>query len=110
MLPIIIFSILLGLSMSFAGEHGKRISDFFTDMMEVVMKLVGIVLLIAPYGVFALIAGMAATTGWSTFAGLLMYVMLVFAALLVRASVAYMLLFMIWYVFSSLRYHTLIRY
>src|SRR5690625_79252 len=59
MLPIIIFSILLGLSMSFAGEHGRRISDFFTAMMEVVLKLMGIVMLIAPYAVFALIAGLS---------------------------------------------------
>ncbi|HLR13203.1 MAG TPA: dicarboxylate/amino acid:cation symporter [Burkholderiaceae bacterium] len=105
MLPIIIFSILLGLSMSFAGEHGKRISDFFTDMMEVVMKLVGIVMLIAPYGVFALIAGMAATTGWSTFAGLLKYVVLVMAALIVQAAVAYPLLLKLWSGLSPVRFY-----
>lgn len=105
MLPIIIFSILLGLSMSFAGEHGKRISDFFTDMMEVVMKLVGIVMLIAPYGVFALIASMAATTGWSTFAGLLKYVVLVMAALIVQAAVAYPLLLKLWSGLSPVRFY-----
>ncbi|HLS05264.1 MAG TPA: dicarboxylate/amino acid:cation symporter [Wenzhouxiangella sp.] len=104
MLPIIIFSILLGLSMSFAGEHGRRISDFFTDMMEVVMKLVGIVMLIAPYGVFALIAGMAATTGWSTFAGLLKYVVLVMAALIVQAAVVYPLLLKLWSGLSPVRF------
>lgn len=92
MLPIIIFSILLGLAMSFAGESGRRVADFFTDLMEVVMKLVGIVMLIAPYGVFALIAGMAATTGWETFAGVIKYVVLVLAMLIVHASVVYPLL------------------
>ncbi|RFF26936.1 MULTISPECIES: dicarboxylate/amino acid:cation symporter [unclassified Wenzhouxiangella] len=92
MLPIIIFSILLGLAMSFAGESGRRIGEFFTDFMEVVMKLVGIVMLIAPYGVFALIAGMAATTGWGTFAGVLKYVFLVMGMLIVHAAVVYPLL------------------
>jgi len=92
MLPIIIFSILLGLAMSFAGESGKRIGEFFNDFMEVVMKLVGIVMLIAPYGVFALIAGMAATTGWATFAGVLKYVFLVMAMLIIHAAVVYPLL------------------
>ncbi len=92
MLPIIIFSILLGLAMSFAGESGKRIGEFFTDFMEVVMKLVGIVMLIAPYGVFALIAGMAATTGWGTFAGVLKYVFLVLGMLIIHAAVVYPLL------------------
>ncbi|NEZ04889.1 dicarboxylate/amino acid:cation symporter [Wenzhouxiangella sp. XN201] len=92
MLPIIIFSILLGLAMSFAGESGRRVADFFNDFMEVVMKLVGIVMLIAPYGVFALIAGMAATTGWETFAGVIKYVVLVLAMLILHASVVYPLL------------------
>lgn len=92
MLPIIIFSILLGLAMSFAGDAGQRIGDFFKDFMDVVMKLVGIVMLIAPYGVFALIAGMAATTGWATFAGVIKYVLLVMAMLIVHAAVVYPLL------------------
>lgn len=89
MIPIIIFSILLGLAMSFAGRPGKRIGDFFADMMEVVMKLVGIVMLVAPFGVFALIASMTATTGWGTFAGVLKYVVLVMAMLIVHAAVVY---------------------
>jgi Na+/H+-dicarboxylate symporter len=89
MLPIIIFSILLGLAMSFAGKSGQRIGEFFNDFMEVVMKLVGIVMLIAPYGVFALIAGMAATTGWETFLGVIKYVLLVLGMLIFHAAVVY---------------------
>lgn len=89
MLPIIVFAILFGLAMSFSGPAGKRISAFFDDMMVVVMKLVGIVMLMAPWGVFALIARMAATTGWSTFAGLLKYVILVMTVLVIQALVTY---------------------
>jgi len=89
MLPIIIFSIMLGLAMSFAGEPGKRVGEFFNDFMTVVMKLVGIVMLIAPYGVFALIAGMAATTGWDTFLGVIKYVLLVLGMLVFHAAVVY---------------------
>ena len=89
MLPIIVFAILLGLAMSFAGKPGQRISEFFTDFMDVVMKLVGIVMLIAPYGVFALITTMAATTGWETFAGVIKYVLLVLGILIVHAAVVY---------------------
>ena len=91
-LAVIVFAILLGLAISFAGEPGRRIGAFFTDMMEVVMKLVGIVMLLAPYGVFALVAAMAASTGWSTFAGVLKYVGLVFAVLIFHALVTYPLL------------------
>ena len=74
---------------SFAGKSGQRVSEFFSDFMDVVMKLVGIVMLIAPYGVFALITTMAATTGWGTFAGVIKYVLLVMGILVLHAAVVY---------------------
>lgn len=89
MLAIIVFSIMFGLAMSFAGEPGRRVGAFFIDLMDVVMKLVGIVMLIAPYGVFALLAAMAANTGWGTFAGVLKYVLLVFGMLILQAALVY---------------------
>ncbi len=109
MLPLIVFSILLGLAMSFAGRKGKRTSDFFVDFMEVVMKLVGIVMLIAPYGVFALIASMAATTGWGTFAGVLKYVVLVLTMLLVHAAVVYPTLLKLFTGLSPLTFYRQIK-
>ena len=71
MLPIIVFSVLLGLAISFAGRGGAKVAELFEQLNTVVMRLVGIVMTMAPYGVFALIARMAATTGWETFAGVL---------------------------------------
>jgi len=89
MLPIIVFSILLGLAIAFAGEQGKRVAGIFRDLDGVIMRLVGIVMSLAPYGVFALIARLGATTGWGTFGGVLKYVLLVFAVLIVHALVVY---------------------
>ncbi|MFN2333829.1 MAG: dicarboxylate/amino acid:cation symporter [Wenzhouxiangellaceae bacterium] len=89
MLPIIIFAILIGLSISISGEPGKRIGRFFADFNEVVMSLVGFVMMLAPYGVFALIAVLAATTGWHTFVGVLKYVVLVLVMLVVHAALTY---------------------
>lgn len=92
MLPVIVFAVLLGLALTFAGGPGKRISALFDDLNAVVMKLVDIIMSLAPYGVFALVAGLAATTGWQAFAGLIKYVMLVLAVLLLHASATYPLL------------------
>jgi len=89
MLPIIVFAILIGLSIALSGESGKRIGGFFSDFNEVVMRLVGFVMLMAPYGVFALITTLAATTGWSTFVGVLKYVILVLVMLVVHAALTY---------------------
>lgn len=89
MLPIIVFAVLVGLSITVAGESGKRIGRFFADFNEVIMQLVGFVMRLAPYGVFALIARLAATTGWDTFIGVLKYVLLVLVVLVLHAAVTY---------------------
>ena len=92
MLPIIIFAVLLGLSIAISGAAGERISRFFADFNEIIMKLVGFVMLLAPYGVFALICVLGATTGWNTFVGVLKYVVLVLVVLVLHATVSYSLL------------------
>ena len=92
MLPIIIFAILMGLSIAMAGEAGKRVGGLFVDFNEVIMRLVGFVMLLAPYGVFALIAVLGATTGWDTFLGVLKYVLLVLFMLILHATVTYSIL------------------
>lgn len=92
MLPIILFAVLLGLAMTYAGEPGKRISGFFQDMNEVIMKLVTLVMKLAPYGVFALITILVATTGWETLKGVLKYILLVISMLIIHGIVVYPLL------------------
>jgi Na+/H+-dicarboxylate symporter len=92
MLPIIIFAILLGLAIAMSGSAGQRIGALFQDLNAVVMRLVEFVMLFAPYGVFALIAVLGATTGLSTFFGVLKYVILVLVMLIVHAALTYSLL------------------
>lgn len=89
MLPLIVFAILLGIAMSTAGEAGKRMLSFFEDLNEVVMKLVWVIMALAPYGVFALIAQTFATQGFDAFRPLLNYFLLVLALLLAHALITY---------------------
>ncbi len=89
MLPIIVFAVLLGLSITLSGEAGKRISSWFQDFNTVIMKLVATVVNVAPYGVFALIANMAATSNGGDFLAVGKYIVLVIAVLLVHALVVY---------------------
>jgi Na+/H+-dicarboxylate symporter len=89
MLPIIVFSVLLGLSITLSGKAGKRISAWFQDFNKVIMKLVTIVMNVAPYGVFALIASMAATSNGGDFLAVGKYIVLVISVLLFHALVVY---------------------
>lgn len=50
LLPLIIFSIFLGLATAFSGEKGKLISDFLNAGTGVIMKMMDIIMKAAPIG------------------------------------------------------------
>lgn len=57
MLQVIVFAILLGLCLLLVPEEkAKPLKDFFDSLNEVVLKMVDIIMLFAPYAVFALLA------------------------------------------------------
>ncbi|MFC0538744.1 dicarboxylate/amino acid:cation symporter [Pelagicoccus mobilis] len=89
MLQIIVFSILFGLAMVVSGEPGQRVLKLFEDLNEIVLKLVTVLMLIAPYGVFAKITVVFANEGLGAIAQLGMYFGLVILALIVHALVVY---------------------
>ncbi len=51
-LQVIVFSLLMGFAISQSGEKGQRVSAFFNDLNEVIMKMVMILMKLAPYGIF----------------------------------------------------------
>jgi Na+/H+-dicarboxylate symporter len=92
MLQIIVFALLLGYAISHAGEPGRRIASFFADMEVVVMKMVGIMMALAPYGVFALLAKLFAEMGIGVIIDLGAYFLTVLAVLIIHALVVYPML------------------
>lgn len=50
LLPLIIFSILLGLATSYAGEKGKKVSAMLDACSHVIMKMMSIIMYAAPVG------------------------------------------------------------
>ncbi len=92
MLQIIVFAILFGFSIAHIGERGERLRQFFIDLNEVMMKLVTLVMAIAPIGVFGLIAKLTLTLGMDTFGSVVKYFLLVLAVLVLHAAVVYPLL------------------
>ncbi|MEH6569682.1 MAG: dicarboxylate/amino acid:cation symporter [Halioglobus sp.] len=92
MLQIIVFSLLFGYAISHAGEQGRRIAAFFRDMEAIVMKMVDIMMALAPYGVFALLAKLFANMGIGAILDLGAYFLTVLGVLLLHATVVYPLL------------------
>lgn len=63
MLQVIFFTIFLGISMLLIGEErAKPLKDFFDSLNEVVLKMVDIIMLSAPYAVFALLANVVVSS------------------------------------------------
>lgn len=89
MLQIIVFALLFGYAISHAGEQGRRIASFFRDMEAVIMKMVGILMAMAPYGVFALLAKLFSTMGIGAILDLAAYFLTVLVVLLFHGLVVY---------------------
>ena len=63
MLQVIFFTIFLGISMLLIGEkRSKSLKEFFDSLNYVVLKMVDLIMLSAPYAVFALLAGVVVSS------------------------------------------------
>ncbi len=94
MLQVIFFTIFMGISMLLIGEERARpLKQLFDALNEVVLKMVDLIMLTAPYAVFALLANVVASSGDSDllvallkYAGVVvlgLFLMIVFYAILV---------------------------
>ncbi len=88
-LQIIVFAVLFGISIAAAGEPGERIARIFDSMNAVMMKLVALLMNIAPYGVFCLMAKLFTTIELSAIASLGKYFILLVMVLLLHVALTY---------------------
>ena len=87
-LSIISFALFVGMFINVVGgEHGKRMQEFFESAFAVMMKMTGWVISLAPIGVAAFMIYATSTQGLSVFQTLAKYMLTVFLALLVHATV-----------------------
>ncbi len=89
MLQIIVFALLFGIAITMSGDRGKHVVNFFNDLDVVIMKMVEIVMRLAPYGVFALICRTFATQGIELIVPLLSYFLTLVCALGLHALIVY---------------------
>jgi Na+/H+-dicarboxylate symporter len=89
MLQIIVFALFFGLSAVFAGEKGKPVIRLMDSVAETMYKLTGIVMALAPYGVFALIANTVASYGVSVLAPFAKVIFTVYLGCIIHAVVVY---------------------
>jgi Na+/H+-dicarboxylate symporter len=62
-LPVIIFSLVLGAVLTTVGKEGETVIAFFRGLNDAIMKVVLLIMYFAPLGVFGLVAGRFARAG-----------------------------------------------
>lgn len=88
-LPIIFFSILIGVGILLIGDKGKPVGIWFQSASEVVMKITMLIMELAPFGVFALMAWVLADQGLEILKNMGMLAIALYLACLVHIALIY---------------------
>ena len=95
MLQVIVFAILVGIAVLQAGESGNKVLRGCQMISDVIMRMVSILMNLAPYGVFCLLAKLFTGQGFSAIVNLALYFGTIVFVLLLHASVVYTTIFTI---------------
>ena len=88
-LQIIVFAIGLGVSMNLIGEKAEPAIKLFNSLAETLYKLTDLVMRLAPYGVFALIAGVVGSHGAEVLLPLAEVIGVIYLASIVHVLLVY---------------------
>ncbi len=88
-LAVIFFSLILGIGTLMAREKGEAFGKFFEAGSEAILKVTYIIMELAPFGVFALIAHTAGTKGIETFTAILMLTLAVYTGAILHMVIVY---------------------
>lgn len=88
-LAVIFFSLLFGVGILMARKEGEPVGRFFEAASESILKVTYIIMELAPFGVFALIAHTAGTKGVETFTAILTLTIAVYLGAFIHMFVVY---------------------
>jgi DAACS family dicarboxylate/amino acid:cation (Na+ or H+) symporter len=92
LLQILFFAIVFGFALSAIGEKGKGLVSLFDQLFHVMLKLTGMVMSLAPYGVFALIAYTVGNYGLSVLLPLGKLIVTMYIVSVIHVFLVYVLL------------------
>ena len=92
MLPIIVFSVFVGIMLAKLGKKASTVANFFAEFNDVMMEMTVTVMNAAPIGVFCMIAKTFATIGFEAFIPMLKYMGCVLFVLVLQGFGVYQLL------------------
>lgn len=88
-LQVIVFSIFLGLGINFSGKKGKPLLQLLESLSEVMFRMTGMVMNLAPYGIFAIMAWVSGTFGLKVLYPLLKLLAAHYIACLIHMTIVF---------------------
>ena len=95
MIPVIIFALIIGLILAKYKQRTPGVDTFFEEFNKIMIKMTGIVIKIAPIGVFCLMARTFGTMGFDSITPLMNFIVCVLISLAIQAFVVYPALLMV---------------
>lgn len=89
MLQVIVFAILVGVAIAKSGEAGARVRSTLVDWNEVIMRLIMMLMAVAPAGVFCLMVTLFTNMGFAAIGDLIKYFMTVAGVLVLHFLLTY---------------------
>lgn len=89
MLQIIVFAIIFGVCLTLIGERVKPLLNTISHINEIMIKIIGIIMLTAPCGVFALISKVFISQGLEILLPLIKYTVTILIVLLLQVLLIY---------------------
>ena len=92
MLHVILFALIVGVILAGLSESAETVGSFFSQFNDVMMQMTVMVMKLAPYGVFCLIAKTFSGIGFNAFLPLFKYMAGVIIALAIQCCFIYMIM------------------
>ncbi len=89
MLQIIAFALFVGGGITLVGAKAEPVRKFFDGFAEIMYKITGGIMILAPYAVFALMVNVTATYGPSILGQFLVLIIAVYLACILHAVITY---------------------
>ncbi|MDW7674026.1 MAG: dicarboxylate/amino acid:cation symporter, partial [Bacillota bacterium] len=89
MLQVIVFALFIGVAIGFLGEKAKSVLNIVNELNLIMIEIVHLIMKLAPYGVFALIATAVAGQGTDVLLPMAKYMLVLISGLLLHAFVTY---------------------
>ena len=104
MLQIIFFALILGFILGRLGEKVTTVNRFFTQFNAVMMYMIGLILKVAPIGIFCLVMRTFADLGFSGILPMVKFIGTVYLSLFTQLLVVYVLLLFLFTRLNPLRF------